>query len=182
MLAPHYTSFLLRLASDSVPLQQDKIRLLLNLLNADDELVESIWLGILREFIACVENVGDDGVIKEAVGGVGELARRVGFGVTTKGAVPAGTVREDVIKICVTALMDMIGSPYGKASSESLFYNFLTLLNLSRHRGVECCTGSPATSPAAAFPLDLGALPTSTTNPAYHYCPARETVRRYQAR
>ncbi|RXW18134.1 hypothetical protein EST38_g7717 [Candolleomyces aberdarensis] len=97
LLAPHYTSFLLRLASDSVPLQKDKIRLLLNLLNADDdELVESIWLGILREFIACVENVGEDDIIKEAVGGVGELARRVGFGVTSKG----------------TALMDMIGSPY----------------------------------------------------------------------
>lgn len=99
-------------------MQKDKIRLLLNLLNADDdELVENIWLGILREFIACVENVGDDEVIKEAVGGVGELARRVGFGVTSKGPGAAGTVREDVIKMCVTALMDMIGSPYGTYGS-----------------------------------------------------------------
>lgn len=97
-----------------MPLQKDKIRLLLNLLNADnDEMVEAIWMGILREFIACVENVGEDEVIQEAVSGVGELARRVGFGVTTKGSGAAGPVREDVVKVCVTALMEMIGSPYG---------------------------------------------------------------------
>ncbi|TEB25157.1 ARM repeat-containing protein [Coprinellus micaceus] len=113
LLAPHFASFLLRFASDPVPLQKDKIRLLLNLLNADnDEMVEAIWMGILREFIACVENVGEDEVIQEAVSGVGELARRVGFGVTTKGSGAAGPVREDVVKVCVTALMEMIGSPY----------------------------------------------------------------------
>ncbi|KAF6757176.1 beta-NAP protein [Ephemerocybe angulata] len=113
LFAPHYTSFLLRLASDSVPLQKDKIRLLLNLLNADDdELVEGIWMGVLREFIACVENVGEEEIVKEAVNGVGELVRRVGFGITSKGAGDGGAVREDVIKMCVTALMEMIGSPY----------------------------------------------------------------------
>lgn len=133
-------------------------------------------MGVLRELIACVENVGEDEVVRTAVNGVGELARRVGFGITGSRSGSLSSVREDVIKVCVTSLMEMIGSPYGKF--HLIFPNDVKLkvVRVLRHRGVKRRPSFTAVGAIAALFISIWHILASAASASDHNCSIGEAI------
>ncbi|TFK27751.1 hypothetical protein FA15DRAFT_692221 [Coprinopsis marcescibilis] len=101
LLAPHYSRFFVRLSTDSLAVKKDKIRLLINLItpssSSASDYVHDLWPAILREFVDYADDT-DDAVVRESIQAIGVLAKRIR---TT-----------EAIKSCLSALMNMIKSPY----------------------------------------------------------------------
>ncbi|KAF9000675.1 adaptin N terminal region-domain-containing protein [Cyathus striatus] len=96
LFAPYYSRLLLR-ADDLRPVKKDKIRLLLTILSPEN------YSAILRELIDYTDDIDDD-ISSEAIRGIGHCAT---------------TIPESIYQ-CLTALMDLIKSPYDPVVSSAV--------------------------------------------------------------
>ncbi|KAJ3481196.1 hypothetical protein NLI96_g7828 [Meripilus lineatus] len=124
LLAPHYTSFLVR-ADDPRPIKKDKMQLLRVVISADN------YQALLREFIHYAEDA-DDELVSDAIQAIGYCARLV----------PESTQQ------CLTALMSFIQSRYDPVVTNAVLV-LKSLVQVRLHQKAAIAAVSSSFSPTS---------------------------------